>query len=65
MLPTRCGFRLNHVRESANPRASAVGGIGYHHVSDLYIALFTHFVPCGVYVQSHLIFAGGMAPELG
>jgi hypothetical protein len=31
-----------------NPRASKPGGIAYHHVSDTYIALFTHFIPCGV-----------------
>ncbi|MFI9237003.1 Tn3 family transposase [Streptomyces sp. NPDC053079] len=23
------------------------GGVAYHHVSDTYIALFTHFIPCG------------------
>jgi hypothetical protein len=25
------------------------GGIGYYHVSDTYVALFSHFIPCGVW----------------
>ena len=24
------------------------GGIAYHHISDTYIALFSHFIACGV-----------------
>lgn len=30
-------------------RYGGYGGIGYYHVSDKYIALFSHFIPCGVY----------------
>lgn len=30
-------------------RYGGYGGIGYYHVSDMYIALFSHFIPCGVY----------------
>ena len=29
--------------------------IAYHHISDHYIALFTHFVPCGVRQAVHII----------
>ncbi|MEM6801305.1 MAG: Tn3 family transposase [Bacteroidota bacterium] len=29
-------------------RYGRYGGIGYYHVSDNYIALFSHFIPCGV-----------------
>ena len=29
-------------------RYGGYGGIGYYHVSDTYIALFSHFIPCGV-----------------
>ncbi|MFD9569091.1 Tn3 family transposase [Streptomyces sp. NPDC059982] len=36
-------------------RYGAVGGIAYHHISDLYIALFTHFVPCGVWEAVYII----------
>lgn len=31
------------------------GGIVYHHVSDTYIALVTHFIPCGVWEADHII----------
>lgn len=30
-------------------RYGGYGGIGYYHVSDTYIALFSQFIPCGVY----------------
>src|SRR5206468_10085331 len=30
-------------------RYGGYGGIAYHHVSDTYIALFSHFIPCGVW----------------
>ena len=28
-------------------RYGGYGGIGYYHVSDTYVALFSHFIPCG------------------
>jgi len=31
-----------------NIRYGGYGGIGYYHISDTYIALFSHFIPCGV-----------------
>jgi len=31
------------------------GGIGYYHVSDKFIALFSHFIPCGVYEGTYLL----------
>lgn len=36
-------------------RYGGYGGIGYRHVSDTYIALFTHFIPCGVWEAVYLI----------
>lgn len=34
-------------------RYGGYGGIAYHHISDTYIALFTHFIACGVcYLES-------------
>ncbi|SUW56398.1 Transposase and inactivated derivatives, TnpA family [Burkholderia oklahomensis] len=30
-------------------RYGGYGGIGYYHVSDKYIVLFSHFIPCGVH----------------
>lgn len=31
------------------------GGIGYYHVSDTYIALFSNFIPCGVWEGIHIL----------
>ena len=34
-------------------RYGGYGGIAYHHVSDMYILLFSHFIACGVcYLES-------------
>ncbi len=30
-------------------RYGGVGGIAYHYVSDTYVALFSRFIPCGVW----------------
>ena len=35
-------------------RYAGSGGIGYYHVSDKYIALFSHFIPCGVHEALYL-----------
>lgn len=31
------------------------GGIGYHHISDTYIALFSHFITCGVWEAVYIL----------
>jgi TnpA family transposase len=31
------------------------GGIGYYHVSDTYIALFSRFIPCGVWEGTYIL----------
>jgi len=36
-------------------RYGGYGGIGYYHVSDTYIALFSHFIPCGVLEAIYLL----------
>lgn len=36
-------------------RYGGYGGIGYYHVSDQYIALFSHFIPCGVYEAIYIL----------
>ncbi|MEL6254444.1 MAG: Tn3 family transposase [Bacteroidota bacterium] len=36
-------------------RYGAYGGVGYYHVSDTYIALFSHFIPCGVYEAVYIL----------
>ena len=36
-------------------RYGGYGGIAYHHVSDRYVALFSHFIPCGVWEAIYVI----------
>ena len=36
-------------------RYGGYGGIGYYHVSDNYIARFSHFIPCGVWEAVYII----------
>lgn len=36
-------------------RYGGIGGIAYHHVSDTYIALFSHFIPCGLWEAVYII----------
>lgn len=36
-------------------RYGSYGGIGYYHVSDNYIALFSHFIPCGVWEAVYIL----------
>lgn len=36
-------------------RYGGYGGIAYHHVSDRYVALFSHFIPCGVWEAVYII----------
>ncbi|MCP4966884.1 MAG: Tn3 family transposase [bacterium] len=38
-------------------RYGGYGGIAYRHIADTYIALFSHFIPCGVW-EAVFIFAG-------
>ncbi|MFF4410854.1 Tn3 family transposase [Streptomyces sp. NPDC001404] len=46
---------LDNLLAKTSVRYGAVGGIAYHHISDLYIALFTHFVPCGAWEPVYII----------
>lgn len=36
-------------------RYGGYGGLGYYLVSDTYIALFSHFIPCGVYEGTYIL----------
>lgn len=36
-------------------RYGGYGGIGYYHVSDMYIALFSRFIPCGTHEAIHIL----------
>ncbi|PGQ49334.1 MULTISPECIES: Tn3 family transposase [Bacillus cereus group] len=49
----------NHIRYGG------YGGIGYYHVSDTYIALFSNFIPCGVWEGIHILGVFAQTPEMG
>ncbi len=36
-------------------RYGGYGGIGYYHVSDMYIALYSRFISCGVYEATYML----------
>ena len=36
-------------------RYGGYGGIAYYHISDTYIALFSHFIPCGVWEAVYIL----------
>ena len=36
-------------------RYGGYGGIAYYHVSDMYIALFSHFISCGTWEAVYII----------
>jgi Transposase and inactivated derivatives, TnpA family len=36
-------------------RYGGYGGIGYYHISDTYIVLFSNFIPCGVHEGIHIL----------
>jgi hypothetical protein len=40
---------LDNLLAERHIRYGGYGGIAYHHVADNYIALFSHFIPCGVW----------------
>jgi TnpA family transposase len=42
-------FAAHHVRYGRS------GGIAYRHVADTYIALFSHFIPCGVHEAIYIL----------
>jgi len=42
-------IRSENLTAEKHIRYGAVGGIAYHHIADNYIALFTSFIPCGVW----------------
>ncbi|RPE47094.1 TnpA family transposase [Streptomyces sp. Ag109_O5-1] len=46
---------LDNLLAGTSVRYGKPGGIAYHHISDSYIALFTHFIPCGVWEAVYFI----------
>jgi len=52
---THVRLRENNLLGSQHIRYGAYGGIAYHHIADNYIALFTSFIPCGVWEAVHIL----------
>ncbi|MBV8884045.1 MAG: Tn3 family transposase [Chroococcidiopsidaceae cyanobacterium CP_BM_RX_35] len=52
-----CKFETyeNNLLSEYRIRYGGYGGIAYHHVSDTYIALFTHFIACGVWEAVYIL----------
>ena len=46
---TKCSLYDQNLLSEYHVRYGGYGGIGYYHVPDMYIALFGHFIPCGVH----------------
>ena len=46
---------LENLLAERHIRYGGYGGIAYHHVADNYIALFSHFIPCGVWEAVYII----------
>jgi TnpA family transposase len=45
----------NNLLAESSVRYGGFGGIAYRHVSDTYIALFSHFIPCGVWEAVYIL----------
>jgi hypothetical protein len=55
-------YRERHIRTAENSllaeysiRCGGYGWIAYHHVADTYVALFSHFIPCGVWEAIYIL----------
>jgi len=45
----------NNLMSEYHIRYGGYGGLAYHHISDTYIALFTHFITCGVWEAVYIL----------
>ena len=52
---TKWDLYENNLLSEYHIRYGGYGGIGYYHVSDNYIALFSRFIPCGVYEATYIL----------
>ena len=48
-------MRENNLLGAQHIRYGGYGGIAYHPIADSYIALFTTFIPCGVWEAVHIL----------
>lgn len=52
---TQFELRENNLLAERHIRYGGYGGVAYHHISDTYIALFSHFIACGVWEAVYII----------
>lgn len=52
---TQWNLYENNLLSECHIRYGGYGGIAYYHVSDNYIALFSHFIPCGVWEAVYIL----------
>jgi TnpA family transposase len=52
---TQMELRKNNLLGSQHIRYGGFGGIAYHHISGEYIALFSHFISCGVWEAVYIL----------
>ncbi|BAQ63191.1 mobile element protein (plasmid) [Geminocystis sp. NIES-3708] len=52
---TKFDVREQNLLSEYHIRYGGYGGIAYHHVADKYIALFSHFIPCGTWEAVYII----------
>lgn len=52
---TKYDLAENSLLAEYSIRYGGSGGIAYHHVADSYVALFSHFIPCGVWEAVYIL----------
>ncbi|MCF7972063.1 MAG: Tn3 family transposase [Methylococcaceae bacterium] len=52
---TQWNLYENNLLSESHIRYGGYGGIAYYHVSDTYIALFSHFIPCGAWEAIYIL----------
>lgn len=52
---TKWDLYENNLLSEYHIRYGGWGGVAYYHVSDTYIALFSHFIPCGVWEAIYIL----------
>ena len=52
---TQWNLYENNLLSERHIRYGGYGGVAYYHVSDAYIALFSHFIPCGVWEAIYIL----------
>jgi TnpA family transposase len=52
---THIALLENNLLGARHVRYGGFGGIAYHHISDTYIALFSHFIACGVWEAVYIL----------